>query len=385
MARKLPAGVSELPNGTYKVRRMVAGKRIDRRARDYDAAMIIYRELYGSKAATRVEHRLSLERWLYRYLTTRDDLAPSSKRTYESLIRNYIHGTAFASRPIEELDDDAVRDFLRSLAGQVGTRTGRTLSPTTVRQVRKLLTGALGDAETRGKITRNPVRGVKLAKAPKAKITPPTAAEMATIATALAGHRYAPILAVARLTGCRIGEILALRWQDVRLDGERPYLEITGTLDHTTKLRRDIPKTDASYRRLRIPTRSLVMALRNVQALQISERERAGRRWHDRDGLVFTTPTGNAQDAHNLLRVLQRVAEQTGVEAQRHDRGAVDPLHVHDYRHAYATIALEAGVPIELVAKLLGHSSIRVTADTYGHVTDRMTDDAADAIAVALG
>lgn len=59
----------------------------------------------------------------------------------------------------------------------------------------------------------------------------------------------------------------------------------------------------------------------------------------------------------------------------------VSPRPFHGLRHTYATSALEAGVPIELLSKRLGHASIATTADLYQHVTKSMDRDAAEAVA----
>jgi len=57
------------------------------------------------------------------------------------------------------------------------------------------------------------------------------------------------------------------------------------------------------------------------------------------------------------------------------------PRPVHGLRHTYATLALEAGVPIEVVSKRLGHASIAITADLYQHVTKSVDRNAAEAVA----
>ena len=85
---------------------------------------------------------------------------------------------------------------------------------------------------------------------------------------------------------------------------------------------------------------------------------RAGKRWTD-SGLVFTTEFGGPVDPRNLLRVIEAAAKAA----------AVDGVGVHTLRHSVAVGGLESGVHVKAVADLLGHSSISVTGDIYGHTT----------------
>ncbi|MGC4797669.1 tyrosine-type recombinase/integrase [Micromonospora saelicesensis] len=63
----------------------------------------------------------------------------------------------------------------------------------------------------------------------------------------------------------------------------------------------------------------------------------------------------------------------------------LDWLHLHDLRHAFATFLLDQGEELRTVMELLGHSTIRMTADTYGHVLPARARQAASAIDRILG
>lgn len=383
--RALPAGIRELPDGTFRVRRQVRGSRQDRRAKTYDDAMAIYRDMFADNArATAPDRRMTVGRLVAHYVEQREDLAASSRRSFESLIRNYIAPRPIAKIRIVDLAEEDVVLFLRQLRKATGTRTGRPLSPQTVAQVRKLLSAAMAQAERTGQVPRNPVRLARGPQVIRQPIEPPTVAEMKLIRGAVVASPYAALYAVMMQTGMRLGEALALRWREVVLDGPRPYVAVTGTLDEATGIRRERPKTDSSVRRLRLQP-SLILALKGRRAIQDKDRRRAGRAWHDRDGLVFTTRTGRPVYGKNLRGHLERAAASSGATTARLDRGVTTKLRWHDFRHAWATLALEAGVPLHTVSQLLGHRSITITANTYGHVTDAMRDEAADRVARVLG
>ena len=86
------------------------------------------------------------------------------------------------------------------------------------------------------------------------------------------------------------------------------------------------------------------------------------------NGLVFTTEFGGPVDPRNLLRTIELAASKAGL----------DGVGVHTLRHSAAVAWLEAGVHIRAVADLLGHSSISITGDIYGHTSDATTRAAID-------
>jgi Phage integrase family len=107
---------------------------------------------------------------------------------------------------------------------------------------------------------------------------------------------------------------------------------------------------------------------------QMAERLRAGEQWQDR-GLVFTTELGSPVDPRTLLRTIETAAAKAGIE----------DVGVHTLRHSAAVAWLESGVHIKAVADLLGHSSIAITGDVYGHTSDDTARAAVDGLAGRLG
>ena len=90
---------------------------------------------------------------------------------------------------------------------------------------------------------------------------------------------------------------------------------------------------------------------------------------------MFTTELGTPVDPRNFLRVVEAAAKAAGVEG----------VGVHTLRHSAAVGWLEAGVHIKAVADLLGHSSIAITGDVYGHTSDDTARAAVDGWSGALG
>ena len=90
---------------------------------------------------------------------------------------------------------------------------------------------------------------------------------------------------------------------------------------------------------------------------------------------MFTTELGGPVDPRNLLRVIEVAAKAAGVEG----------VGVHTLRHSAAVAWLENGVHIKAVADMLGHSSITITGDIYGHTSDDTARGAVEGLGGALG
>src|SRR5205814_6850672 len=86
------------------------------------------------------------------------------------------------------------------------------------------------------------------------------------------------------------------------------------------------------------------------------------------------TPIGTPLDPENFGHTVPRICEQAGLGRWT----------LHELRHSCASLLLAMGVPLEVVSETLGHSSIRVTKDVYGHLLAPARADAADSMARAL-
>lgn len=105
-----------------------------------------------------------------------------------------------------------------------------------------------------------------------------------------------------------------------------------------------------------------------------AEKLRAGNQWRD-SGLLFATELGTPVEPRNILRTIELAAEKADLEG----------IVVHTLRHSAAVAWLESGVHIKAVADLLGHSSIAITGDIYGHTSDDAARAAVERLSGALG
>jgi integrase len=247
------------------------------------------------------------------------------------------------------------------------------LSARRVQMLHAVLRRALVTAERWGMVSRNVARLASPPRVPKHEIRPLTPEQAQRLIECSSEDRFRGLYVTALGTGCRQGELLGLRWEDVDLEAGRMRVQHTlARVDGRLVLLE--PKTDRSRRTVHLPE-IVVDALRAHRTRQKMERLVAGPRWVD-SGHIFTTTIGTPLEAAVVTRAFQRALERAGLPKSR----------FHDLRHAAATFALSQGFTLEDdVKNLLGHSSIVLTSNTYGHVLEERQRAVARGMDAVLG
>ena len=180
----------------------------------------------------------------------------------------------------------------------------------------------------------------------------------------------API-ALMTATGLRRGEALGLRWSDIDLENGR--LEVRRSLETINgEQRYKAPKTSRSARTLALAAFAIDV-LRRHRSTQAATRLMLGM-GREEDGPVFATADGKPLDPKAFSKRFARLAKRTNLK-----------IRLHDLRHTYGTLALQAGVDLKTVSSSMGHSTITLTANTYLHASDALQRDAAARIDAILG
>jgi integrase len=248
----------------------------------------------------------------------------------------------------------------------------RALSDSTIRQTYTVLRAGLDGAVRDGLLARNPAAQVKRPGVERTEAKHLDAAAVGAVLKAAEDSRYHSALVLIASTGLRKGEALGLSWERVDLDaGTLRVASTLGRIGHRLVISE--PKT-ARSRRTNPLSPAVAALLRKHRASQAAERLRAANQWQD-SGLVFTTEFGGPVNPRNLLRVIEVAAKAAHVEG----------VGIHTLRHSAAVGWLEAGVHIKAVADLLGHSSIAITGDVYGHTSDDTARSAVDGWSGVLG
>jgi integrase len=181
-----------------------------------------------------------------------------------------------------------------------------------------------------------------------------TPEQASVLLSAMAGHRLEGLFVVGLMLGLRPGELTGLGWSDADLEGSRLVVDVSLKYERKA-LRIGETQTATSRRPLSIPV-PVGGALRVHRRRQLEERLMAGAAWQE-SGLVFATQVGIPIDPANLRHAFVRLTEKAGL-------GHWTP---NEQRHSAASLLSAAGVPLEVIADVLGHASTRMLQQHYRH------------------
>lgn len=293
------------------------------------------------------------------------DRKRSTKATYRALLNTHVVTDSMALRPLGRIGPTDIESFVIRMRD-------KGLADSTIRQIHIVIRQVLATAVRDHLISANPAAQVRRPALRTKEADSLTPGQVALLLKSASGSRYEPLMRLLVSTGLRKGEALALHWSDVDL--ENGYLSVRATLSRSEgRLQLDAPKTERSRRTIPISAPT-VLALRELRAAQAEERGQLGPNWTAGD-LVFTSEAGAPVDPRNALRAVKVAARKAGLPS----------IGVHTLRHSAASAMLEAGVPLHTVSEILGHASIQVTGDIYGHVSTEGARSAIDRLAEALG
>ncbi len=159
---------------------------------------------------------------------------------------------------------------------------------------------------------------------------------------------YYAFFFMALRTGMRLGELLAIQWGDV--DFNSGYIVVRRTYK-----RGQFTETKNKKSRRVDMSEALKAVLQDQATRQKKDTLKNG--WSEPPELVFTTQAGKALEQNYIRRVFKRVLKKAGLRE----------IRIHDLRHTYASQMLSLGESPVYVKEQLGHHSIQLTVDTYGH------------------
>ena len=273
-----------------------------------------------------------------------DRYKPKTIRGYEQALRLRVYPDLG-----DLLIQDVRRSDLQSLVEQMTAEDQEPCDPSTIRNTLLPVRVIYRRALSRDEVGVNPTAALELpaVRGRRDRIAAPE--EAAELLAALEqGDR--PIWATAFYAGLRAGELQALRWEDVNLAGGRIRVERTWD-SHEGAVE---PKSRSGRRTVPIPA---------VLHDHLAE-HRAVRPWST--GLVF----GRLPDKPFSFAVTKRARRAWEERKLR-------PLTLHDCRHTYASMMIAAGVNAKALSTFMGHASIQITYDLYGHLMPGSESEAA--------
>jgi integrase len=300
------------------------------------------------RAPSRVTLREAADAWLQgaedRSVRTRsgDPYKPSAIRSYEAALRLRVLPDLGAAR-ISDIRRVDVQDLADRLLAQ-------GLDPSTIRNTLMPLRAIYRRALSRSDVVVNPTLGLELpaVRGRRDRIASPT--EAAALIAALS-ERDRPMWATAMYAGLRRGELAGLRWEDLDLGAgvirvERSWDVRVGAVE---------PKSRAGRRTVPIPA--------VLREHLIEHKLRSGQS----EGLVFGRTSTVAFDPPTV----------SGRATTAWKRAGLSPITLHECRHTFASLMIAADVNAKALSSYMGHASVTITLDRYGHLMPGNEDEAA--------
>lgn len=302
--------------------------------------------------------------WLTYGLSGRD---PNTVDLYRRFADTHIL-PALGKRKLRELTVEDIEKLLAQKSADLSTRSLKILH--------SILNRAIRHAQARDKVQRNVVL---LCDAPAGRPGRPSKAMALTQAQAVldaadkASPRMRAYIVLSLLTGMRTEEVRGLPWSCVvAYDPDRQaWVPVTqGGWQHyqfAVHVWRSVRATgDTKTRKSR---RTLALPQRCVDALKALWEAQNGR---PANILVFATRTGTPLNAHNALRDFRKVVNVAGLNARE--------WIPRELRHSFVSLLSDSGVPVEDIARLVGHQNTTVTETVYRHQLRPVIQDAASAM-----
>ena len=236
---------------------------------------------------------------------------------------------------------------------------GNGLSAKTVKDVKIALQTCLQKAVDEEIIQKNPVKKVQLPKDEKKEMQTLSADDLGAFLQEAKDSGCYEFYLLELTTGLRLGEILALTWDD--FNEKEKTITVNKQVQRIGKdLIISTPKTESSNRTVILCDECVL----NLAALKSRQRRVDTR-------LIFPSPvTNGVRDPASVTRKLHRMQ----------DRARVPRIRFHDLRHTFATLSIEQGQDIKTISHMLGHTDAGFTMNTYMHVTDKMQESVASAL-----
>ena len=299
-----------------------------------------------------------LEVWMENYARVR--LRPSTFKTSQGFLKNHIK-PQIGSIPLADLTSLDLQRFYKHLldGGRVdrieAKKKPKGLAPKTVRNIHQMIGSAYNLAMEQKLVTRNPTQGCALPKVEHKEMKTLTADQLSAFFQEARDSGVYELYYLDLATGLRRGELLGLKWPDIRFENSTICIDHTLLYLPNKGLFEDDTKTTGSRRVIKAP-QSAMLALQAYQAWQTRQRMQLGSAWGD-SPYVFTTLEGQTMRPDTLTNWFHSFIQRTDLP----------PIHLHSLRHTNATLQIANGVPLTTVAGNLGHADSATTTKIYAH------------------
>lgn len=327
-----------------------------------------------------IANKKTLDDFFHRHMDMKKELKPSTRSSYFHIYDHYIK-KELGMRGIGSIKYSDIKKFYQSLYYEKG------MKPSTIHSVNAVLYPIFTLAVRDGYIRTNPAQQVysELKRqngwAQDKRHALSEAQQEAFVNFIRNTQKYAnflPLFTVFLGTGCRVGEIIGLRWDDC--DFTNNLISINHNLafckpENEDKMRFFVcsPKTEAGER--------IIPMLQEVKSALLSERLRQtaiGFNKNEVDGysgFIFQTRRGNLYTSVSINSIIRNIIrdynaeEENAAKMQQRDPILLPHFSIHNLRHTFCTRFCENETNLKIIQEIMGHANISTTMDVYNEAT----------------
>ena len=332
---------------------------------------------------TFVANRMTLNRLFDEYIESKYELKASTRTNYKYMYNKYVRED-IGTRNISSIKFSHIKKFYIHLMRDVGFK------PNSLENIHTVLHPVFTIAVRDGLIRTNPTDGVMADikkshdwEKPKrhALTVPQQEAFVGFIKSNYKYRHWLPVFTFMLGTGCRVGEVAGLRWQDC--DFQKNII----TIDHNLTYR---PSEDGSGCTFRISTpktkagERIIPMFAAVRDALISERIRQMESGVNQSvvdgysGFVFSNRFNEILNPHSINRAIERIvrdynlAESEQAEKESRKPELLPHFSAHNLRHTFCTRLCETGTNLKVIQEIMGHADITTTMDIYNEATQEL-------------
>jgi len=283
--------------------------------------------------------------WLNKYV--KHNIKLRTFLSYNTIIHNHII-PILGDYQLEELTPQILQGFVLEKLEKGNIKTGGPLANNTVIIITNVLKQAIKEANLLEFSTKDCTKTIKLPSQQETNVSAFEKYEQEKLLKYCLCNKKSNYIGIVLClyTGIRIGELLALTWQDI--DFEKGYMIISKTAyqnrqDNKIKIIIDTPKTKTSIRVIPLP-KHMLSILKQIKKKSTSQ-------------YVITTRTNGMVGTRSYQRTFERILTKLNIPYR----------NFHSLRHTFATRALEFGIDVKTVSELLGHKNPMITLQRYTH------------------
>ena len=330
-----------------------------------------------------------------RYMSLKNNLRQTTKSNYLYMYDRFIRDT-FGKKKIAEIKYSDVFQFYFHLLEK------QELQINTLESIQTLMHPTFQLAVRDEIIRKNPTDGV-MAEVKKSSGQTTgvrhalTRVQQRAFMEFIANHpiyfHWWPLFTILLGTGCRIGEALGLRWED--LDFDKRTISINHSLvyyptgeDRTSVMHISKPKTDAGNR--------IIPMLDSVKdAFEMLYEEQKENGWSEVEidgmkGFIFCNRFGNVPNPQSVNRTIKRIissynaGEEVDAKKERREPVIIPDFSAHHLRHTFCTRLCENETNLKVIQSVMGHKDIQTTMDIYAEATEEKKQESFEKLAATM-